>query len=991
MSIHFPKPIDPSIRVFVPKKASSGKIDIGNRGIVLYRALESFPKPDLGKPITFTAKPSTRIGIPAASVALGGLRISKTTPPFPSDISPREKTIEERLEALFNTIPTLHPTATKEQPDKFFEIENQLRGLLTKDFPHKGKYQNLYEREVIPLLQQAKRLITERPIHFAVQAAAAKGKAVQAGVGAINNLIAQDKTVIQSSGISTQEVFLVPKEKVVFKHSSARAKEEETIVNSLFDLMSKQAIVGTFSIRIPSLKPFGIQLSPELTKGGFKAEDLSSTQLRQILPKLTSIEQSLLNLYQAKLAITRPALVNYQSMATERWLIQLPGESAEKTVSLKELQALYLADKLPPETLIGSSSQAAIPLSQHLLFETSFSEALTYLPTLEDPASSIYVVPDLDLPDNKRAYELCEKFKWSYADTNGTTREADFKTLHALVLQRGMIPARPVLTPSAIAPSAEEMMLAFAVPWRLIIPETAQMKEGTLSKLSDLEAKPFISDMILMTNLSLAAREMALKRLTDKAQMNAVLMSELQLLDLHSGNLAITLFSNPDYEHFKNIQFSFPPSSTKKDFKILLINYLEGKIKPETMIKFEDGETIIEKPCRELPEIQRALDAKWEFVIFDTDLSLSEHNYLQEQVRRGAREHLIPLRSVLLETQWKNEPLSEEVVKNLIKSDERDLQVKKWISHEDAPIYKRLSPAVKTSLQAQLTPVIEKYQLSSFRKRDTNTTIATLRGHFIKEICNLSVPEYRDIWQTIERDLSSVPVKENDTWETLAKRHLQTIETLRRLNPEGLKVKGKINIKYDLTSSSASAVKKRQRIAAQFFPRLSTRQQAALLERQKNRKTYLDNYQSLKTTTLKGEDLWNQMEQFVLHPSTPFDTPNRENMLTQLRNHKQALLVHDSSLEMYRNAICVFCQPTYFNLTKSMYPLLADAHALNEIVYNDLAIAGRNIGRFQEPLEATIAKAKARCPAESIGLKLATELERQISTIRDPAFFGEWL
>ena len=75
---------------------------------------------------------------------------------------------------------------------------------------------------------------------------------------------------------------------------------------------------------------------------------------------------------------------------------------------------------------------------------------------------------------------------------------------------------------------------------------------------------------------------------------------------------------------------------------------------------------------------------------------------------------------------------------------------------------------------------------------------------------------------------------------------------------------------------------------------------------------------------------------------------------------------------------------------KAMYPLLADAYALNQALNLNEAEAGRCVGLFSEPLETAIAKAKKRFKPATPRFQLAKHLEDQITTIKDPSFFGHW-
>lgn len=809
------------------------------------------------------------------------------------------------VEALFKALDELPATAAVDQPDKVFELQHQLEINLEKDFPEKAKYARLYHERVGPLVEKAKQAIVRRPMHFAAQAAAAKGKAVQAGLTALIKL-AENRPVIKNSDVSAQEVFLLPKEEAVFKRSSERAKEEESIISSLFDLMSNQAIVGAFDIRKPALKPYGIQVPQDIRTRGFQSTRLPLPLLTEIRLKLSQEDRLLLERY---------------------------GRSED-----------------------------------------------------------LYLSPDLSNPTTKRMYRECEKFKWKCIDRFGVVKEVDFKTFHALNLQRQVYRYEPIVPSGKVAPTSAEIHAALSVGWKAFYPQILQEKIGAfgekqLTEIEDIQAKPFVSDMILMGRLDSAAQEHVLNRLSDADQVNAVLTSELQFLDLHSSNLGVEPESNENYEYFKNFQFTVRPGGSK-DFKTLLTDYISGRIAPHTMIEFEDKGRRIIQPLEALPELRNALNVKWKLVLFDTDLSLSEDNRLSVQgVLGGGSQRLVPLRSVLLETSWKDKPLSEAAVKSLMDSDERDLKVKQWISNEDAPIYKQLSPSAKTSVQTQVAPLIERYSLSAARLRDDKTTIKALRNQFAKDISDMSKPENVRIWETLERDLTNVSIRPGDTWETLAKRHNQNADTLRILNPGALPGSGgKIEILYDLTSNLPQAVKAREKIAKQLFPRITFRQQAALIERQQNRKTYLNSYRELVNSTLTGEALLNQMEAFIKRSTTPLSSLDREAWLADLATHRAAFLRDPTLLLNSKNELCKICQPTYFNLSKAMYPLLADAYALNQWVYKDNASAGRVIGHFAEPLEVTIAKAKSRFPLTSPAVRLALGLEARIRAIPDPAF-----
>lgn len=872
----------------------------------------------------------------------------------------------------------------EERLQTIFTIESQLRDALQKKFPGKEKYLNLYTQKVLPLVQLAKESINQRPFHFAAQAAAAKGKAVQAGLSALKNL-AENRPIIANSEISSQQVFLLPDEGAVFKSSQKRAREEEEIVTSLFDLMAEQATVGSFDIKKASLEEFGMQLSQTVQANCYIPENLPPSMLANIRSKLSTQNRLLLEKYE-KTAKIDDDLDNYHAIKKINWRIQLPTKKWEP-ISFQQLQKLYLKDELPLATLIQSAGKP-LSLSEHLQTNSPLFRALNYLPALQNSPQTFYLLPSGD-PEDQQAYQLCEQFRWTYFDQEGNQQEVDFKTLHSLVLQNETtdhIQPIPSDDDSMIFPTSVEINKALNIGWKVINYELMKIKSQTLSKLNSIQAKPFMHDMILLNDMNHTTLNTLLKRLTPNAEFNAILTGEVQLLDLYAKNLAVAPKSNAQYEYFKNLEFSIhSPSgdkSQKISFKDLILKYLAGGIKKDTLIEFKASKKTILKPLKELKDLQKALDVRWDFVIFDTDLSLTENNRLQAQFHKEIKGHLIPLRSCLLETTWKDRPLNDQTICRLMDSDARDLRVKQWVKKEDAPIYKKISANTKASIQADLAPLIQKYSLSQPREKRKNIIIKQLQDQFVQDLSNISEPAHLKIWKIIETDLSSVTVRSDDTLESIAKRYRQDIDTLQLLNPMCLGEK--VDIHYDLTSSSHEALKRRERIAAQLFPRITHRQQTALLERQQCRKEYLSSYRELSQSKLEGAKLVAPLQDFIQKSTTPLSSIRREKLLQQLKKSSASELLN------LKKAVIKECQPSYFNLMKAMYPLLADAYALNQAVYKDEITAGINIGNFQESLENTIQQAEKQFATNSPEGRMVKRIKGQIQAVKDPAFFGYW-
>lgn len=486
---------------------------------------------------------------------------------------------KEQLSVLTSQLPQneQHRQFTAEELKLIFEAESQIRMNVEKNPLNREDYQKLYDERVLPLVQQAKLAIKQRPIHFSAQAAASKGTGAQAGLQALKKFT-QNTTVIKDNKVSVQKVFLHPEEGVVFKKGGPVAEEEESITNSLFELISPQVTVGSFTIRNPSPKLFGIEVPHDVQKRGLPLETLSPALDQEIREKLSDQDRRILDGYQLASHpkekesvnhIERPKIkrtwwqrisekftkrralqksetvapllkdedldkYNYQLMEKKTWWIEIPGKE-KKRVTLQELKKLDLLSYDSPENIfISSPDFPRMSLDEHSFQHSPFFRALTYSQKKSPP---VILTPDLSHPVCKKAYEICEKFTWSYTDENGKTKTVDFKTFHAHRLEKKVMKDVFMTGPANISPSVKQIQTALKVPWKIFAPDLLQASDNSISKIEDIQAKPFMWDMILMHDLEPAAREKILMRLTDEAQFNAIITAELQFFDLHSKNL----------------------------------------------------------------------------------------------------------------------------------------------------------------------------------------------------------------------------------------------------------------------------------------------------------------------------------------------------------------------------------------------------------------------------------------------------------------------
>lgn len=499
------------------------------------------------------------------------------------------------------------------------------------------------------------------------------------------------------------------------------------------------------------------------------------------------------------------------------------------------------------------------------------------------------------------------------------------------------------------------------------------------------------ANMILISDLKKQeqVKEEILKRLSPQSQFNVIQTGELQFLDLHANNVGVAPELNKQHKVFKNLQFETALGSM--NFNDLIIRYLAKDIDESTMIEYTRGDTRVKKPLRELTHLHDALESPWKLVLFDLDVCLAEDNRFQYQLisRSNKKDFLIPLRSTFLSTQWKDQPLSEETIQELMQSDEIDKETMKYIGREDAPIYKLIPQGEKEKIQEELNPIIQKYRLS--QKENQNFTIEELRKEFVDDLKRQQ--QLWDRFQILPYIVDRVQTDDN-RWEQLAKCYETTTDELKKLNPKLPKRGDFIHLPSKfITSSSENADRIRGKYAKQLFPRLTAPQQTALLERMQHRKEYLIHQKALTESSLQGKDLLNQMKEFIENSSTPLSFLRRENYRKRLEEqeskgadsffHSQTL----QDIQKIKTDLAKECQPTYFNLMKAMYPFLGDAYELSLAVFQDPLYAGDAIGR--DSLSSIIEDAK-KFDQQSDVYRLAEYIEKQIHLTPNPSFFKKW-
>lgn len=952
---------------------------------------------------------------------------------------------DEELELIHTLKYTLDELANESQPS-----------------PKQTELKQFIKDKVDPLFQKWGENIRKKKQHSSAVEAAAKGHVLEVLVPAEQKLAAENRPLRQS-GVSQQEVFLLPEEKLVLKRSQPRATEEEYNVNNILALMREGTAVP--SLKVSSLNPerHGASVDPSV----FQVSELFPTAKTKIEEKLSegdkqklhtspsdekanyemaknqtwylqivnppwnpgAIEQGTFSFQTIKnnLAILGdPANVsigtdpnnltplpnhiaqstslmrairyqeptesekkqetekqNYEEQSQKTWYIQVEGEGQPpmpisfNELKLFEVDGKKLDDLVETEkVLIGSTPESVQPYNQHVKENSSFFRALQYVP----PETHAFFKPDI----NPITYNEYSKYQWTYEDESGI-HTVSFHELQKAYLENPAIQnKKPVPDQEGNSPDLDFLDAALDCDWSLGTPQLMATAGPTAGPLQDVEAKPFLDDMIMMSalNRSPQMREFIRDRLTEDAKFDSVSTAMVQLLDLHHNNLAVIPVGTEEYNKFKNFKYKYKGNDI--EFTALHQHYMKDDLDPTDEIEYIDEKGVkVKKQFAELNDLKNAFNTPWKFAIFDTDYSLAEDNRTITQIIGKTEGHLVPLRSILLETDFKDLPFSEETIDRLLDSTERDARIRDWAKRGDAPVRQRFSPETEAYVDQTIEPLLREFSLGDMRKKQLlkNDTFNELQGKFAKRLKDLS---FLPMWEKIEESYNTIPIKEGDTLESIALAHRMDVEKLRALNPGLDLIPGnKIKIaSVDLTSEEPKAIQARKKISKQLFPRLSYGQQQALIERQDSLFVYLSNWKTINSSQKTGPELIVDLKKFL--DEAPFDTLTRKSYLDKLDDIN--VLNDPAALNKLKKEICDASKPTYFNVTKVLYPLLADAYTLVQYARPDYN-PGHAIGLFQYTLEELIDEAIKKTPVDQAKRELAEELRNRVNASQNNSFF----
>ncbi len=731
--------------------------------------------------------------------------------------------------------------------------------------------------------------------------------------------------------------------------------------------------------------------------------------------------------------------IAYEKCELHKWRYeQSPGNFVE--LNFHDVQNLYF---LYGKEEIRKFSRIDIPSTPGVFGPAPLP------PTLEDVRTAFGII-DRTEDQVKAALALCEGTTWQ--DKAGNTIDfTAFKDFYLKLYGANLSMALSNYKPTDGRVTQEIIRTALKQPttisFKLVLPE---LVTSETEAITDVQVKPF-ADMIIFDKIATHRDSQRIfrsigEKLTPEAQVQMILTAEFQFLDLHENNLGLVPIPKnvEDYQRFKD----------ENGFQENLLRHLAGTLPPDTSLityTAEDGSKR-QKLLKDFPEYQRALDVKFQFALFDTDLLMSESNESHVQRRDktgGLLEYLVPIRLAFFDTSLKDVLLSKKCLEIIARADARGEELLAWIRGEDRLPFIKLSaldatiereraikeggpPRKKTitkkeEVLAVITPFIAQYSLAKARAKDTSITIEDLSKAFAKDITsphNLTRPDIVEMWKTLEESMS-VKTKKAQTLEQFAKQHQIDFKELQMLNPDlsiseelpigtvirtidltttffdGKKISVKttkpqtleefskehqINLKElrdlnpTLSTSGAlpigtaivtvdlyvKADENRFRIAKQLFPRLTKAQETALLERQKNRKTYLAEYtkfseqlrklgsQDIRSIDL--DELKGSISDYISASYSPLSEARKELIGKELGELDNFDDIYTFALDVQAE-----CAPTLFNISKVMYPLLSDNYELSKVLYP--AHPGQYIGLHSEPLQTQIAAIKKQAEA----------------------------
>ncbi len=830
----------------------------------------------------------------------------------------------------------------------------------------------VYQERIKPLRNKAQEYIKAQRGSVGT-AAAGVGRSVQAAFTAIRTV-----DVLPTSRIESANLVNIVGKIAVYKQMGKQAEEETKVMSQLADFYSSTAVLHRAPIARaqPSREISGASTGVTKQIQLFEMDTISKTDrmrghtygqivfrgrlFDQIYVRLSKDDKLKLKIYKEKAGekaadeiLIVPKMEGAQKVAYEKcekykWeYTTLDGEV--RVLTFKKLQELcfdrgwHILNKVKAQPIKGAAS----------------------VPSFEDIRRASGIDTEWNEDEQKKALEICRGAAWKRSNGDSITFDDILLNLESVSGLRKLEKMNEYntvfenLIPEKVLWTALGIIIEPSC-WEIILPEQVDATDKPIEKFT---VQPFADKMMTVAEIGRECLAGVWRNLTPEAQHQAFMTAELQFMDLHGANLGMQPVPTPEYEKYNKIQNFYPA---------LFWPYLKGTLTGDSVVTFKDIDGI-EKTgqIKHFPDLQKALQVKWEFVLFDTDRSMGESNYLITHDRNptGTYQTYLPVRSVFLLKQWKDEPLTKDCLDRINEADKNEGQMSAWIKGHDRPIHKRLadksvSEANRKLITDTMQAIIDRFNFSTYRDPDDifhkEVSIEDVANSFAKRMSRMPEDE-KPLWEALQTEVGHMTLSEKEgalTLEDFATKHHLDIDNLRKLNPDlakGGDLKPGTRIKtLDLISDTPKAKENRRKIAKQFYPRLTPRQETAFFERREARKIYLAKHQELQKiisakTEPKFEELQKILSEYISKPYAPLSTARRSALETQIKGCADII-----KLQTLAEGIVVECQPTCANIQKVMYPLLADAYELSAALYGEDE-AGTKIGAYNRSLEMQIA------------------------------------
>lgn len=835
--------------------------------------------------------------------------------------------------------------------------------------------------------------------------AAEKGKALSAGISTLYQLANQELELPKREE-SGQDVRLIRNSSspVVYKSLNAESEEEEGWVENLFSFVMPNGVVASFKIK---------RLELAYQRRDKRHECFGS------IPN-------------------NPLILSYQWSEKENRVSSI-HRMANKGYDLNK-QASFLSDiqfsGVCFAQLNTTDEWGVFLASLDLETQMSFQSIM-----FSYQANQIYFIPKFT-SETEKIYRKCEKSNFIFhVEMHGQVveRRMGFKYLKLAKSLGFTIKDYEILNPNpALDPSPSEIEMALQLPWQLITVAISQEdeyveKSSDYQKLRDLghvSVKCYVDDMRTIRDLkdhySIEFLESIMECLSPVAHVKAIKTGEFQLVDLYEANLGPKWHWKPEHQYWREQIFLVNEHDEAKTFGELLDLYHQRQIhimSPILIVTDSKTETDWTKASKliDIPGLYESVtDIKSDLVLFDLDKSVKESNeilsqsWMNDQKKNEKNETIIeiiegeetilPIRSVLLQLKWKDRPTDIEAV-NFLQNSQEDAQIQAWVTGRDRILWRDWPSEIHEQLDEYLKPLLEKeeYTHSYWKRQDNYRSISDLAHAFAKNVSTID-PEGEEydnqvaLWHFLDQCLSYTMANETDTWETIAQRYHLDIVDLDEMNI-GLELQPKmlVRIQNSLLSLEKDTFERRYKIAKELFPRLTWKQRDALFERQQRRRDYLNNYRELKSLDLQKisrQEWLDKLRDFVNQGSTPLTSAKRREYQKNLDVKWDG--IERSYLSKHHFNILKDSEPTYFNFMKAMYPLLADAYELNQIVFASESAwsIGRKIGDYEYPLENLVVSCDQALKNGEGPQDFAIKIESFKARLKDvsrEAFYGIWM